>query len=47
MFANLEAQINEKTGYIDVVLWKACQQGLFVIDKDKVFFDENKFKNIK
>lgn len=44
MFSDLEAKINEKTGYIDVVLWKACQQGLFVIDKDKVFFDNNKFK---
>lgn len=44
MFFDLEMQINEKTGYIDVVLWKACQQGLFVIDKDKVFFNPDKLK---
>lgn len=44
MFSDLEMQINEKTGYIDVVLWKACQQGVFVIEKDKVFFNPNKFK---
>lgn len=44
MFSDLEAKINEKTGYIDVVLWKACQQGLFIIDKDRVYFDEDKFK---
>jgi len=44
MFSDLEAQINEKVGYIDVVLWKACQQGLLKIDRDKVFFDENFMK---
>lgn len=44
MFSDLEMQINEKTGYIDVVLWKACQQGVFIIEKDKVFFDPDKFK---
>ena len=45
MFLDLEEQINEKTGYIDVVLWKACQQGLLVIDGINVFFDESKFIN--
>lgn len=44
MFCDLEKQINEKTGYIDVVLWKACQQGLFIIDGKKVFFNNNKFQ---
>ncbi|MDD2840310.1 MAG: hypothetical protein PHY80_04275 [Rickettsiales bacterium] len=44
MFSDLEMQINEKTGYIDVVLWKACQQGVFIIEKDKVFFNPDKFK---
>jgi hypothetical protein len=46
MFFDLEMQINEKTGYIDVVLWKACQQGLFIIEKDKVFFNPEKLKNV-
>lgn len=46
MFSDLEMQINEKTGYIDVVLWKACQQGVFVIEKDKVFFNPDRFKDI-
>lgn len=48
MFTDLEMQINEKTGYIDVVLWKACQQGVLVINKDKVYFNSEKFidKNI-
>ncbi|HSQ97534.1 MAG TPA: hypothetical protein VLL98_02325 [Rickettsiales bacterium] len=45
MFSDLEMQINEKTGYIDVVLWKACQQGVFVIEYDKVFFNPDKFIN--
>lgn len=44
MFSDLEKQINEKTGYIDVVLWKACQQGVFIIKKDKVYFNENALK---
>ena len=43
MFSDLEIQINEKTGYIDVVLWKACQQGVLIINKDKVYFDDKKF----
>lgn len=43
MFSKLESQINEKTGYIDVVLWKACQQGVLVIDGRKVFFNPEKF----
>lgn len=44
MFSTLESQINEKIGYIDVVLWKACQQGLLVIKGKDVFFDDEKFK---
>lgn len=40
MFQILEDKINEKVGYIDVILWKACQQGLFIIEKDKVFFND-------
>ena len=43
MFSDLEAKINEKTGYIDVVLWKSCQQGLFIIERDKVFLNDGKF----
>lgn len=39
MFLDLEEQINEKTGYIDVVLWKACQQGLLKIDGKNVYFN--------
>ena len=48
MFSNLESQINEKIGYIDVVLWKACQQGLLIIENNEVFFNPEKFNfNIK
>lgn len=44
MFNDLESKINEKTGYIDVVLWKACQQGVLIIKENRVFFDSEKFK---
>jgi hypothetical protein len=37
MFHNLTRILNEKKGYIDVVLWKACQQNILHIDKKDLF----------
>ena len=33
MFNELSLSLNEKEGYIDVVLWKACQQNILIINK--------------
>jgi hypothetical protein len=32
MFCELSKELNEKKGYIDVVLWKACQQKILIIN---------------
>jgi len=43
MFFDLALITKEKRGYIDVVLWKACQQKAFVIDKNHVYASEMLF----
>jgi hypothetical protein len=37
MFDDLKIETNEKIGYIDVVLWKACQQGILKINNNVVY----------
>ncbi|MDR2527020.1 MAG: hypothetical protein LBC92_04055 [Rickettsiales bacterium] len=35
MFCELEKEIGEKIGYIDVVLWKSCSENLLIPDLDR------------
>lgn len=37
MFKKIEEQTGEKVGFIDVVLWRACQKGLIKINGRNVF----------
>lgn len=41
MFENLFNLTLEKKGFIDVVLWRACQKGLLVIDGKNVYINKN------
>lgn len=40
MFDEIQKKTNEKVGFIDVVLWRACQKGLIKISKKNVFIDK-------
>lgn len=39
MFDEIQKETNEKVGFIDVVLWRACQKGLIKINNKNVFID--------
>ncbi|MDR1425826.1 MAG: hypothetical protein LBI70_02430 [Rickettsiales bacterium] len=41
MFEELFSKTGEQIGFIDVVLWRACQKGLIKIQNSKVFIDKN------
>ena len=40
MFDNIQRETGEKVGFIDVVLWRACQKGLIKINGKDVFLDK-------
>lgn len=42
MFKNLAEITGESVGFLDVVLWRACQKNLLVINKMRVFLDVDK-----
>ncbi len=41
MFADIHKNTGEKIGFIDAILWRACQKGLIKIDKQYVYLDTN------
>ena len=40
MFKKIHEETGEKVGFIDVVLWRACQKGLIKIDGKNVFLNK-------
>lgn len=40
MFNKIQEETSEKVGFIDVVLWRACQKGLIKINGQNVFLDK-------
>ena len=40
MFDKIQKETDEKVGFIDVVLWRACQKGLIKINGKNVFLDK-------
>lgn len=41
MFKDIKKETGEKVGFIDVVLWRACQKGLLKINEMDVFLNKN------
>lgn len=45
MFDKIHKLTLEKKGFIDVVLWRSCQKGLLIIDKNDVYINSKIYKN--